>query len=171
MSNVLSEEKKQQVIALGRLGWALRQIEEATGIRRETAAGYLRAAGIPVRRPAAGAGETAKPANEVTTDSGAAKTGQWRGGDHRLRRGETKPPSPLPPAASEPYRELIEPALSRGRNAMSIWQELVDRPRLHRSLRKRQTLRPQAAWHTIAGSARRSFRPRPAKIMVSSASW
>ena len=51
MSNVLSEEKKQQVIALGQLGWALRRIEEATGIRRETAAGYLRAAGIPVRRP------------------------------------------------------------------------------------------------------------------------
>ena len=48
VSNVLSEEKKQQVIALGRMGWALRKIEEATGIRRETAAGYLRAAGIPV---------------------------------------------------------------------------------------------------------------------------
>jgi hypothetical protein len=26
MSNVLSEEKKQQVIALGRLGWTLRRI-------------------------------------------------------------------------------------------------------------------------------------------------
>jgi hypothetical protein len=31
MSNVLSEEKKQQVIALGKLGWALRRIEQATG--------------------------------------------------------------------------------------------------------------------------------------------
>ena len=30
MSNVLSEEKKQQVIALGKLGWPLRQIEQAT---------------------------------------------------------------------------------------------------------------------------------------------
>jgi len=31
MSNALSEEKKQQVIALGKLGWALRRIEQATG--------------------------------------------------------------------------------------------------------------------------------------------
>jgi hypothetical protein len=38
MSNVLSEEKKQQVIALGRLGWSLRRIRRATGTRRETAA-------------------------------------------------------------------------------------------------------------------------------------
>ena len=37
MSNVLSEEKKQQVIALGRLGWPLRRIEQVTGVRRETA--------------------------------------------------------------------------------------------------------------------------------------
>ena len=47
--NVLSEEKKQQATALGRLGWSLRQIQRATRIRRETAAGYLKAAGIPVR--------------------------------------------------------------------------------------------------------------------------
>jgi hypothetical protein len=47
VSNVLNEEKKKQVIALGQLGWALRRIEEATGVRRETAAGYLKAAGTP----------------------------------------------------------------------------------------------------------------------------
>ena len=42
----LSDEEKQQVLALGRLGWPLRRIEEATGIRRETASNYLKAAGI-----------------------------------------------------------------------------------------------------------------------------
>ncbi len=47
MSNVLSEEKKQQVIALGKLGWPLRRIEQATGVRRETAGAYLKAAGSP----------------------------------------------------------------------------------------------------------------------------
>ena len=31
MSNVLSDEKREQVLALGRLGWSLRRIEEATG--------------------------------------------------------------------------------------------------------------------------------------------
>jgi transposase len=48
MSNVLSREKREQVIALGRLGWSLRRIEQATGVRRETAGEYLRVAGIVV---------------------------------------------------------------------------------------------------------------------------
>src|ERR1700693_3880028 len=51
MANVLNEEKKQQVLALGRLGWSLRQIQQATRIRRETASAYLKAAGITVRSP------------------------------------------------------------------------------------------------------------------------
>jgi len=36
MSNLLHESKQQQVVALGRLGWSLRKIEAATGVRRET---------------------------------------------------------------------------------------------------------------------------------------
>jgi hypothetical protein len=32
MSNVFSDDKKQQVLALGRLGWSLRPIEEATSV-------------------------------------------------------------------------------------------------------------------------------------------
>ena len=39
MSNVLSEETKQQVIALGRLGWSLRRIEQQTSVCRKTARG------------------------------------------------------------------------------------------------------------------------------------
>ena len=76
MSNVLNEAKKQQVIALGRLGWPLRRIEQETGVRRETAGAYLKAAGIGVRPPGAwGRRAPAKPANEteVTTGSDAAK--------------------------------------------------------------------------------------------------
>src|SRR5882724_1926803 len=76
MSNVLSEAKKQQVIALGRLGWPLRRIEQETGVCRETAGAYLKAAGIGVRPPGAwGRRPPAKPANEngVTTGSDAAK--------------------------------------------------------------------------------------------------
>src|SRR5689334_13209708 len=73
MSNVVSEEKRQQVIALGRLGWPLRRIEQETGVRRETAGSYLKAAGIAVRPPGAwGRRPPAKPANEVTTGSDAA---------------------------------------------------------------------------------------------------
>jgi hypothetical protein len=70
VSNVLSEEKKKQIIALGQLGWSLRRIEKATGVRRETAGEYLKAADIAVRPPGAwGKGAPAKPANGVTTDS------------------------------------------------------------------------------------------------------
>jgi hypothetical protein len=44
MANVLNEEKKQQVLALGRLGWPLRRIQQVTRIRRKTASQYLKEA-------------------------------------------------------------------------------------------------------------------------------
>jgi hypothetical protein len=73
MADVLNEEKKQQVLALGGMDGPLRQIQKATRIRRETASQYLKAAGIAVRPPGAGARRAAKPANEVITDFGAGK--------------------------------------------------------------------------------------------------
>ena len=36
MSNVLDDNKQQQILALGRLGWSLRRIEQALAVRRET---------------------------------------------------------------------------------------------------------------------------------------
>jgi transposase len=116
--NVLSEEKKQQVIALGRLGWSLRRIQQATRIRRETAARYLKAAGIAMRSPGGWGRAPAKPAIEVTTDFGAESAG--------LTASEPRPGRSPASSASEPYREAIEIGLSRGRNAMAIWQDLVD---------------------------------------------
>lgn len=50
MSKILATTKQQQIEGLGCLGWSLRKIEAATGVRRETIRGYLSAAGIPVRR-------------------------------------------------------------------------------------------------------------------------
>ena len=65
-------------------------------------------------RPPGGWGRNApKPAIEVSTDSEA----------------ENPPRSPdCSPSASacEPYREVIEEELAKGRNAMAIWQDLVD---------------------------------------------
>ena len=146
MSNVLSEQNKQQVIALGRLGWSLRRIQRATGVRRETAATYLRAAGIAFRPPGKWGRAPAQPAtNEVITDPEAAKAVEPISPDPpaakpanevitdfggELANPNAPPPSPpgRSPAASacEPYRETIELGLSRGRNAMAIWQDLVD---------------------------------------------
>ena len=67
VSNVLSEEKRQQVIALGRLGWPLRRIQQETGIRRETAGAYLKAAGVAIRAPG-GWGRRSPGANPQPTD-------------------------------------------------------------------------------------------------------
>ena len=139
MSNVLSEEKKQQVIALGKLGWALRRIEQATGVRRETAGAYLKAAGIAVRPPGAwGRRAPANPANEVTTDPSEAKPANEATTDPADSKPANEvttdfgqpisPPTGNPQRATsacEPYRELIHQGLSRDRNAMAIWQDLV----------------------------------------------
>lgn len=119
MSNVLSQDKKQQVIALGKLGWTLRRIEQTTGVRRETASDYLKQAGIAIRGPRQRRppepSAPAKPASpaQVTTDF----LGGFGG----------KPPGGNPSAsACEAYREAIELGLWRGRNAMAIYQDLVD---------------------------------------------
>jgi hypothetical protein len=170
------------LIALGRLGWSLRRIQKTTGVRRETAAAYLREAGIAVRppglwghlsavadyapgpatgvvagppsaKPAIGVttdfgaelatppdsceappdadGTIAavsaavapvvvadpahpKPAIEVTTDFGVATTT------------EAAPPPSASASACAVHRDAIELGLSRGRNSMAIWQDLVD---------------------------------------------
>src|SRR5215472_5305403 len=170
MANVLTEEKIQQVLALGRLGWSLRQIQKATHIRRETASQYLKAAGIEVR-PSGGWGRrAAKPANQVITDFGAGKAplraipepncNPQASPEKPCTKGEAtaKPANevitdsevisdrkqlqpdevgvrwkPATCAQHSPrasacttYREAIEVGLSRGRNAMAIWQDLVD---------------------------------------------
>ena len=55
-----------------------------------------------------------------------------------------------PSGASEPYREMIELELSRGRNAMGIWQDLVDKHGFTRQLSEREAIRTQAARSGIA---------------------
>ena len=141
MSNVLSEEKRQQVIALGRLGWTLRRIEQATGVRRETAGDYLRAASIAVRPPGGwGRQPPSKPAIEVSTDPAPETSSQMIGPTPEPAKpanetstdffaaiaGEHAPGRSPTASACEPYREIIQSALARGRNAMAIWQDLVD---------------------------------------------
>src|SRR5256885_781244 len=127
MANVLSDEKKQQVLALGRLGWSLRKIEEATGVRRETAGAYLRAAGVAVRGPRQVVlPAKAATADGVSTDLGAAKPAMPEGvstdssavSPPGTPPGRGPPPGRAPAAsACEPYREIIKEAADRGRNA------------------------------------------------------
>src|SRR5947208_4481974 len=121
MANILSDAKKRQVMALGQLGWTLRRIEAATGVRRETAGAYLKAAGLAVRPPGRWGHPPANPAKEVSTDPTMAAASPsappaWPPGPQRAPTA----------SACAPYRELIELALARGRNAMAIWRDLVD---------------------------------------------
>ena len=62
----------------------------------------------------------AKPANAVITDFGAESA---VGG---TAAPESQPGRSPSASACAPYREAIELGLSRGRNAMAIWQDLVD---------------------------------------------
>ncbi len=159
MANVLKDEKKQQIIALGRLGWSLRKIQEATRVRRETISAYLRGAGVEIWPPGRWKRESkAKPAIEVITGSEAAKPAlpglagalNFNPNPENLST-KVKATATSKPAIAvitdfgvglsgqepenskgvgsastcEPYREIIELGLSRDRNAMAIWQDLV----------------------------------------------
>jgi transposase len=146
MGNVLSKEKREQVIALGRLGWSLRRIEQATGVRRETAGGYLKSVGIALRTPGGwGRKPPSKAATSVTTGSHDSKPAieVITGFCSPTAADNSKPANEVitgflpeatlpeqggkrPSGASEAYREMIELELIRGRNAMGIYQDLVD---------------------------------------------
>src|SRR5271170_5004675 len=133
MGNVLSGEKREQVLALGRLGWPLRRIEEATGVRRETAGDYLRKAGIVIRPPGNwGEKSLAKAATQLITGSDALSSEKKAKPATQVITGfsaeNTSPASSVEVSASAcaMYREKIEADLRRGRNAMGIWQDLVD---------------------------------------------
>jgi hypothetical protein len=151
MANVLKREETTG-FSSGRLGWSLRRIQQATGIRRETASACLKAAEIAVRPPSGWGRCEPRPANEVITDFGAAKPalvvlsdpvhpnvschpnrknlsnkGKARATSKPANENEVITDSAVvtSPSACEPYREAIDLGLSRGRNAMAIWQDLV----------------------------------------------
>src|SRR4051812_24557111 len=108
MSNVLDNDTQQRICALGRLGWTLSRIQAATGIRRETVSGYLKAAGIAVRSRGGPSESKENPAisEEVSPALGANPTITGEGVSPAL--GRLPPPGRAPSAsACEPYREII----------------------------------------------------------------
>jgi transposase len=124
MANVLGSEKREQVVALGRLGWSLRRIQSETGVRRETVGAYLKSAGIAVRGPGRWGRADPKPAKQTSTGSVP-----WAEGPGIASSGPAWPPVPgrSPQwSACEPFREWIEAGARQGRTAMSVWQDLVD---------------------------------------------
>ena len=90
-------------------GWGRLRAKPANGVTTDPDGG------TPAGR-AVGDSGTSNPANEVTTDPEA---------ENRVLDGLTIPAPPRSSSSAEPYREIIEPALMRGRNAMAIWQDLI----------------------------------------------
>jgi transposase len=140
MANVLDDEKKQQVLALGRLGWSVRRIEREADVRRETASGYLKAAGIAVRDrggtwPKPATSEEVSTDSEPISDSKPATSGEVStdsepisdskpatSGEVSTDSGPTRSPTA---SACEPYRDFIEVGVGVGRDASAIYQDLV----------------------------------------------
>lgn len=112
--------ERETILGLLRLGWSARRIERETGHRRETVARYGREAGLllpPSRaEPPAPAGAS-KPASdgEVATDLAAASVSANTSGASIATR-----------SACEPHRDFIEAAVAAGRNAVAIYQDLVE---------------------------------------------
>ena len=113
MANVLNEEKKQQVLALRRLGWSLRRIEQATGVRRETASIYLKTAGIGVRNTGGWGRRSAPPVSANLTPEAGATPPATPG--MAADPGLSKPASEGPAGAgvSKPAKG-VTPTLARG---------------------------------------------------------
>ena len=124
MSNVLSNEQRQQILALGRTG--MDAPAHRTGDREPPRDGQRLSEGGGAGGPrprAAGdtGGKTGHFPGRLSTDSAAA---------HPATTGavstDAVPPGRAPPAsACEPFRERIEAALTQGRNAVAIYQDLV----------------------------------------------
>src|SRR6202161_4966208 len=104
----------------------MRRIEQETGVRRETAGAYLKAAGIAVRQAARRMG------TETT-----GKTGQRERGDHRLGRDRTDPndqPQPQPQPRKPSYEGKSKSARRKTGQCGDhrVWRG-VDGPRSRKS--------------------------------------
>src|SRR2546428_6358083 len=141
MSNVLDDTKQQQILALGRLGWSLRRIEQALAVRRETISGYLKAAGIAVHGRDRRSELKPKPAisKEVSTDLGAkpAITAPAVSTDLVAPRQPGRAPSARVRAVSGDHRRGADAWPQRGRDLAGPGR----RPRLSGALCERPSLR------------------------------
>ena len=108
--NVLKPHLRITIETLHQHGATQREIERRTGVDRKTIRRYLEAANSP--RVATG---SAGSAAEIPPPWPSA-----------LEMGGAKATSPSTPSACEPHRAWIEAQVQLGRNAQSIYQDLVD---------------------------------------------
>jgi transposase len=126
--NELSMQEQEAILSLLRLGWSRRRIARETGHRRETITRYARAAGLLPPPPIAGS----KPATEaeVPTDSRLGVEAEVPAGSKPAIEGEVPNEHSAVTTKSrsscEVHRPFIEAEVSKGRNGMAIFQDLVE---------------------------------------------
>ncbi len=126
--NRLSMDERQSIIGLLRLKWPERRIARETGFHRAT-----------IRRIAAGlAAESSKRTSpsEVATDPNPARMlARVVVAEHPDPKDTLAPEvpagSPRSRSACEPYRRFIEAEAAKGRNAVAIYQDLVEHHGYH----------------------------------------
>jgi transposase len=140
--NVLDVADRDRILNLLRKGWSIRAVARDTGHRHETIRRYGVEAGILRPKPA----KCTTPAEVATDSKPHIELEVPTGSDSKSH---TDPEVPIGSRSSaEPFREFIEAELRKGRNAKSIYQDLVLHrgytgsydavKRLARTLRKRE---------------------------------
>lgn len=111
MGNVLKAHKKESVLVLVRAQYSFREIEERLGIRRETISKYAHEAGLwPPPKPATLLEVATGFLGPVPRESADAK---------KIPRQAR--------SACQPHHDWMAGEVGKGRNAMSIYQDLVER--------------------------------------------
>jgi transposase len=109
--NELSVTEQDTILGLLRLGWSLRRIQRETGHRRETIARYRAAAGfLPAKAAKVATDPPAAVDPEVPTDAPSAEG----------------MPAQQSRSNCEPHRPFIAAEAAKGRNAVAIYQDLVE---------------------------------------------
>ncbi len=154
MGNVLKTHQKTALLTLVRAEHSFRDIEERLGVRRETVSKYAREAGLwPVSKAATPTLEVAtgfydpdsnsQPVSWPTSEAFSSgprldpecSDGGQTGGQAVLRQAQDagtriEVTASIPKharSACEPWREWIAEEVGKGRNAVSIYQDLVER--------------------------------------------
>lgn len=135
MGNVLKTHKKIELLTLVRAEHSFRDIEERLRVRRETVSKYAREAGLWPFPKAATASEVATgfgdPVSKPATPSLEVATGFCDSiavvpDAISILSAEASIPKQAR-SACEPWREWIAGEVRKGRNAMSIHQDMVER--------------------------------------------
>jgi transposase len=109
--NELKVTEQDTILGLLRLGWSRRRIERETGHRRETITRLGIAAGLLVPKPA----KAAKVATDLEAVPAATAVAP-----------ETPAASKRSRSNCEEHRAFIEAEVAKGRNAVAIFQDLVE---------------------------------------------